>query len=204
MTFVRLLKNGVEAFPAMFTAIDRASTFIALEMYIVADNETGREFRNHLIDAASRGVRVRVLIDSWGSWNLPDSFWDGLRSAGGTVRWFHPLSKGLFPFRDHRKLLLIDEHVAYLGGLNISDEYYRGANNERPWRDNALEIIGPEVARLRRSFFRMWGMADTTLARLVFRLRLDRRATKDTDCGAVPGKRAGEHDATGAQRRTSR
>lgn len=181
MTSVRLLKNGVEAFPAMFAAMDRASTFIALEMYIVSDNETGREFRNHLIDAAKRGVRVRVLVDSWGSWNLPDSFWDSLRIAGGTVRWFHPLSKGLFPFRNHRKLLLIDDHVAYLGGLNISDEYYRGAHNERPWRDNALEIIGPEVAGLRRSFFRMWGMADTSLARLFFRLRRDRGTTKSTD-----------------------
>ena len=181
MTFVRLLKNGIEAFPAMFAAMDQASTFIALEMYIVSDNGTGREFRNHLVDAAKRGIRVRVLIDSWGSWNLPDSFWDSLRSAGGKVRWFHPLAKGLFPFRNHRKLLLIDDHIAYLGGLNISDEYYRGANNERPWRDNALEIIGPEVARLRRSFFRMWGLADTTLARLFFRMRLERRTTKTTD-----------------------
>jgi cardiolipin synthase len=181
MTSVRLLKNGVEAFPAMFAAIDRAVEFIALEMYIFADNETGKEFRNHLIDAARRGVRVRVLLDAWGSWNLPDSFWNDFRSAGGIVRSFHPLSKGLFPFRDHRKLLLIDEHVAYLGGLNISDEYYRGTNKERPWRDNALEIIGPEVAPLRRSFFRMWGMADTPLAKLVFRLRRGRRTAKNTN-----------------------
>ena len=181
MTSVRLLKNGIEAFPAMFTAIDHASKFIALEMYIFADNETGREFRDHLINAARRGVRVRVLIDSWGSWNLPDTFWHGLRTAGGMVRWFHPLSKGLFSFRNHRKLLFIDDQIAYLGGINISDEYYRGADDERPWRDNALEIIGPEVARLRGSFLRMWGMADTTLARLLFRLRRDRKKTKSAD-----------------------
>ena len=178
MTSVRLLKNGVEAFPAMFGAMDRAMSFIALEMYIFADNETGREFRGHLIDAAKRGVSVRVLVDSWGSWNLPDSFWDELRVAGGMVRWFHPLSKGLFPFRNHRKLLLIDDQSAYLGGLNISDEYYRGTNHERPWRDNALEIIGPEVAQLRRSFFRMWGMAGSTLPRLFLRQRLVHGAIK--------------------------
>jgi len=181
MTFVRLLKNGSEAFPAMFNAIDQASKFIALEMYIFSDNETGREFRDHLVNAARRGVTVRVLIDSWGSWNLPDSFWNGLRAAGGRVRWFHPLTKGLFSFRNHRKLLLVDDQTAYLGGLNISDEYYRGADNERPWRDNALEIIGPEVARLRRSFRRMWGMADTSLARLLFRLRRDRTRAQKTD-----------------------
>ena len=176
-----MLKNGVEVFPAMFAAMDRAASFIALEMYIVADNETGREFRTHLLDAAKRGVRVRVLVDSWGSLNLPDSFWDSLRVAGGLVRWFHPLSKGLFPFRNHRKLLLIDDHTVYLGGLNISDEYYRGANNERPWRDNALEIIGPEVAHLRRSFFRMWGMAGSALPRLFFTLRRERRTTAKTE-----------------------
>ena len=181
MTFVRLLKNGSEAFPAMFNAIDQASKFIALEMYIFSDNETGREFRDHLVNAARRGVTVRVLIDSWGSWNLPDSFWNGLRAAGGMVRWFHPLTKGLFSFRNHRKLLLVDDQTAYLGGLNISDEYYRGADNERPWRDNALEIIGPEVARLRRSFRRMWGMADTSLARLLFRLRRDRTRAQKAD-----------------------
>ncbi len=180
MTTVRLLKNGVEAFPAMFAAIDKAAVFIALEMYIVADNDTGREFRDHLTEAAKRGVKVSVLVDSWGSWLLPDSFWGPLRIAGGLVRWFHPLFKGLFPFRNHRKLLLIDGRIAFLGGLNISDEYYRGANNEPPWRDNALEITGPEVARLRRSFFRMWAIADSSLHRLLFRLRLERRAKKNT------------------------
>jgi cardiolipin synthase len=77
MTTVRLLKNGTEAFPAMFKAIDAARSRIALEMYIVADDETGREFRSHLVAAAERGVDVMVLVDSWGSWALPDLFWDG-------------------------------------------------------------------------------------------------------------------------------
>jgi cardiolipin synthase len=108
-----------------------------------------------LLKAAERGVRVRVLIDSWGSWNLPDSFWDELRAAGGMVRWFHPLTKGLLPFRNHRKLLLIDELIVFVGGLNIADEYFQGMNDRPPWRDNMLEIAGPEVARLRRSFSRM-------------------------------------------------
>jgi cardiolipin synthase len=180
MTTVLLLKNGVEAFPAMFDAMDRATAFIALEMYIVSDNVTGREFREHLVAAAKRSVEVYVLVDAWGSWHLPDSFWDDLRSAGGMVRWFHPLAKGLFPFRNHRKLLLIDGRTAFLGGLNISDEYYRGANNGLPWRDNALEITGPEVAWLRRSFFRMWDIADSSLRKLFFRRRRDRRIKKSS------------------------
>ncbi len=173
MTSVRLLKNGVEAFPAMFFAMDGATTSIALEMYIVSDDDTGREFRAHLISAALRGVQVRVLVDSWGSLNLPDSFWDELRAAGGSVRWFRPLTKGFLPFRNHRKLLLVDDLIAFLGGLNISDEYFRGAAGRLPWRDNMLEISGPEVSRLRRSFSRMWTLAESPLRRLIPRLRRD-------------------------------
>jgi cardiolipin synthase len=171
MISVRLLKNGSEAFPAMFDAIDRAVSSVALEMYIIADDGTGREFREHLVNAARRGVEVRVLVDSWGSWPLSDSFWDVLRAVGGMVRWFHPIMKGLIAFRNHRKLLLIDGHIAYTGGLNIADEYYRGVNGGLPWRDNALEISGPAVARLKKSFSRMWAMADSPVRRLILRFR---------------------------------
>ncbi len=174
MTDIRLLKNGIEAFPAMYEAIDRASTCIALEMYIFADDETGREFRRHLTDAARRGVHVMVLVDAWGSWSLPEAFWDDFRAAGGMVKMFRPLAKGLFPFRDHRKLLLIDNRIAYIGGMNIADEYFRGIGETGPWRDNTLEILGAEVARLRRSFSRMWRRADFTLRRLILRSRLRR------------------------------
>jgi cardiolipin synthase len=166
MTTIRLLKNGVEAFPAMVRAVEHAALSIALEMYIIVDDKTGRLFREHLIGAAKRGIPVQVLVDAWGSWNLPDVFWDDLRTAGGTVRWFHPLLKGLLPFRNHRKLLLVDDQVAYIGGMNIADEYYHGARGELPWRDNVLEISGLEVARLRRSFLRMWDKADPPYRRL--------------------------------------
>jgi cardiolipin synthase len=176
MTTLRLLKNGIEAFPAMLEAVDRALSSIALEMYIVADDETGREFRGHLIDAAGRGVKVMVLIDAWGSLNLPKNFWDELCNAGGTVRRFHPILKGLIPFRNHRKLLLVDDRLAYVGGINIADEYYRGAHGEPVWRDNALEVSGTEVAQLRRSFSRMWSRTESPLRRFLSRLRRDRGA----------------------------
>jgi cardiolipin synthase len=176
MTTLRLLKNGIDAFPAMFETIDRALSSIALEMYIVADDKTGREFRRHLIGAAGRGVKVMVLIDAWGSWNLPKNFWDELRNAGGTVRWFHPLLKGLFPFRNHRKLLLVDDRIAYLGGMNIADEYHHGVRGEPAWRDNVLEVSGAEVAHLRRSFSRMWSRTESPLRRFLSRLKRDRGA----------------------------
>jgi cardiolipin synthase len=193
MTTVRLLKNGVEAFPAMFETIDRAESRIVLEMYIFADDETGREVRAHLISAAGRGVRVMVLVDAWGSLELHDSFWDGLRAAGGMVRWFHPIFKGLFPFRNHRKMLLVDDRIAYIGGMNIADEYYRGAGGTLPWRDNVLEISGPEVARLHRSFSRMWGRADLPLRRLFLTLRR-KRAMEIIAAGKVRFLESGPED----------
>jgi cardiolipin synthase len=181
MTTVRLLKNGTEAFPAMFAAIQRAVRSIALEMYIIADDETGSELRYHLASAARRGIPVEVLVDSWGSLSLSGAFWDELISAGGTVRWFHPIAKGVFFFRNHRKLLLIDDRIAYIGGMNIANDYYRGARGEPPWRDNMVEISGPEVAWLRSSFLRMWARSGSSLQRLIIQIRRDE--------GAIPGGR---------------
>ncbi len=160
MTSLRLLKNGEEIFPAMYEAIGNARSCVAVEMYIIADDATGREFRDHLVTAASRGIQVSVLVDALGSWQLPDIFWNVLREAGGAVRWFRPFRGGLFLFRNHRKLVLIDDHVAFIGGMNVADEYYRGVAGGPPWRDNALQITGMETARLRRSFERMWLRAE--------------------------------------------
>jgi cardiolipin synthase len=170
MTAVRLLKNGREAFPAMFHAIELAQKSIALEMYIVSDDGTGRAFRDLLVQAAGRSVSVMVLVDSWGSWQLPDAFWDPLRASGGLVRWFHPITKGLLPFRNHRKMLLVDDRVVYLGGMNIADEYHAGTAGAVAWRDNMLEIDGPDVAQLRESFSRMWDKAERPLRRVLLGL----------------------------------
>jgi cardiolipin synthase len=204
MAIVRLLKNGIEAFPAMFEAIDRAQSSVALEMYIVADDGTAREFRARLVKAAGRGVRVMVLVDAWGSWDLPDSFWDALRIAGGAVRWFHPIARGLLPFRNHRKLLLVDDHIAFIGGMNIADEYYRGAHGLAPWRDNVLEISGREVARLRRSFKRMWARADAPFRRLFLRLRRLRVARRIDPGGAIRFLESGPEDPMRPVRRAYR
>lgn len=171
MLSIRLLKNGIEVFPAMFGAIDRSVSSIALEMYIYADDGTGRELRDRLVNAARRGVQVMVLVDAVGSWGLDDEFWDVLRSAGGMVRIFRPVARGMFLFRNHRKLLLVDDRTAFLGGMNIADEYYRGREGELPWRDNAVEISGGDVQRLRGSFDRMWILAGLPVLKAVLTSR---------------------------------
>lgn len=186
MSSLRLLKNGAEVFPAMLSAIDRAVSRVALEMYIFADDGVGRGFRARLAAAARRGVEVKVLVDAFGSWGLSDAFWKELRAAGGVVRWFRPMRRGLLPFRDHRKLLLVDDAVAFIGGLNIGDEYLGGRDGAPPWRDNALEISGREVASLGRSFTRMWFRADRHLR---FRFFLDRRELRERFSGTIgPGR----------------
>lgn len=140
-------------------------------MYIFSDDRTGREVRACLARAAGRGVDVRVLVDAVGSWALPEDFWHELTVAGGRVKLFRPVLRGLFLFRNHRKLVLIDDRQAFIGGLNISDEYYRGRDGEAPWRDNALEIDGYELVRLRRSFSRMWLRADVPVRKSLLFLR---------------------------------
>jgi cardiolipin synthase len=194
MTKIRLLKNGSEIFPAMFDSVDRAVSCVGLEMYIFADDATGREFRDHLVNAAKRGVRVMVMVDAVGSWSLPESFWDELRNAGGRVRKFRPVSRGMFLFRNHRKLLLVDDRIAYIGGVNIADEYFRGSPGEPAWRDNALEIAGSKVKWLRRSFDRMWMRAEMPFRKVVLSLRPGRRSREQPESGKLRFLESGPED----------
>jgi cardiolipin synthase len=205
MTTVRLLKNGKEAFPAMFQAIERAGSCIVLEMYIFADDETGREFRDRLTKAAQRGIEVMVLVDAWGSLSLADDFWDTLREAGGMVRWFRPIGKGLLPFRNHRKMLLVDDQMAFIGGLNVANEYYLGAGGEPPWRDNVLEIAGIDVARLRQSFSRMWVKAELPMRKSIFlRVRERDRRSRSVRDGKVQFLESGPENPFHSMRRAYR
>jgi len=172
---LRLVGDGRAAFAAMLDAVDRARTRVFLEMYLFAADDTGRECRDRLAAAARRGVEVKVLVDAWGSWTTPEAFWEPLRTEGAEVRLFHPIRRGLFPFRNHRKLLLVDGETAWLGGLNVADEYRAGRPGEQPWRDFLLGVEGPEAARLRRPFLRMWARADRPLLlRAFFRHRTPR------------------------------
>jgi cardiolipin synthase len=170
MSALRLLGDGRAAFAAMFDSIERARSHVFLEMYIFAADGTGREFLDRLAAAARRGVRVMVLVDAWGSWTTPASFWEPLRAAGGKIRFFRPIRRGLLPFRNHHKLLLVDDTVAWIGGMNVADEYRGGRRGEPPWRDFILGVEGPDAARLRRPFLRMWIRADRPLLfRAIFR-----------------------------------
>src|ERR1041385_6160072 len=117
------LYSGREIFPAMFGAIESSRSSVRLEIYIYSPDALGKQFLEALTRAQQRGAEVHVLVDALGSINLPATFWDALRSAGGHVRQFNPLSLNRLSIRNHRKLLVCDEQIAFVGGFNIAQEY---------------------------------------------------------------------------------
>ena len=157
---------GDEAFPAMLSAIDSARESVRLETYIFSADGLGQRFRDALLRARQRGVSVRVLVDGVGSNDLPDDFWSSLKSDGGEVRVFNPIALKRFGIRDHRKLLVCDDRVAFIGGFNISHEY-EGDGVQRGWRDVGLQLEGGMIGELSASFDEMFALADFRHKRLV-------------------------------------
>ncbi len=138
-TPVQWLRGGREFFPAMLAAVANARRTLDLETYIFADDHIGRQMLHALVRAAERGVRVRVLVDAFGSMTLSADFFEPLTDAGGEVRFFNPLRFWRFGVRDHRKLLLCDDTTVFVGGANLSDDY-DGDGVERGWLDVMLQI----------------------------------------------------------------
>lgn len=150
---------GRETFPAMLTAIDAATRTVCLETYIYAAGGVGDRFREALVRARQRGVTVQVLIDALGSMSLPWSFWKPLLDAGGEVRLFNPLSLNQLGIRNHRKLLVCDERVAFVGGFNIAPEY-DGDGVTCGWCDVGLKLEGPLAEQLAADFQEMFARAE--------------------------------------------
>lgn len=158
-TAFRWLRNGDEAFAAMLTAIAAARHSVRLETYIFSAGAPGDQFLAALVRAQQRGVPVYVIVDAWGSQDLPDNYWEPLRAAGGEFRWFNEQTHRGFMFRDHRKLLVCDEQVAFVGGFNLAPEYV-GDGVARGWCDVGLHIAGPLAAQLADSFDKMFTRAE--------------------------------------------
>jgi cardiolipin synthase len=166
-TSVQLYKDG-EALHAAYEAIAAAQKRICLEVYIFGDDDTGRAFADLLSQKASEGVNVCVIYDSFGSITSDRDMFRGMRRAGVKLREFHPIRPwesryGWKPFnRDHRKMLIIDDEIAGMGGLNVGAEYagswvIKSRSRESDfWRDNAIGIRGPGVRHFLRAFVNSW------------------------------------------------
>lgn len=161
---IALLVNGDEFFPALLAAIDGAQRSVLLETYIFADDEVGRRTVAALTAAAARGVEVRVLIDGFGGGDYARRLRRDLRQAGVELRIFRPerwwrLDRRLLR-RLHRKLAVVDDRVAFVGGINIVDDYTEvptSASGQRgPRFDFAVRCEGPIVASVAQAMRRLW------------------------------------------------
>jgi len=168
---VTLLQDGAVTYAAMFAAIRNAHDHINLESYIIEDDEIGQQFAQLLLAQQSRGVQVNLIYDSVGGFNTPKAFFERLKQGGIEVLEFNPINPfaarlpWLINNRDHRKLLVVDGRIAFIGGINISNVYSSGSVARWPkksdqdalaWRDTDLQIEGPVVGEYQKLFMQTW------------------------------------------------
>jgi cardiolipin synthase A/B len=157
---VDVLRDGDETYPAMLAAIAGAKRAIHLETYILAADRTGQRFKDALVERARAGVAVRIIYDAIGSFGLSGAFVGDLRAAGATVIDYNPIAPWRRRFnlshRDHRKILVIDDEVAFTGGLNIANDYASVDDGGVGWHDTHCRVRGPIVLDLARMFRRTW------------------------------------------------
>lgn len=161
-----LLVDGRVFFPKMLSAITEAKSYVLLEVYLVRSGHLMDRWLAALADAAARGVLVAVLLDSFGAAGLTRQDRQRLVKAGVRLNWFNPLrwrnlSKNLM--RDHRKLLLVDGHTAYVGGFGLTDAFAEG---EDGWREVTLKTAGPCVTDWQKLFCYTWRQAQGELLNL--------------------------------------
>jgi len=157
---VKILKNGEQTFPAIFQAIEEARHHVHVEFYIIDDDIIGNQFRELLIRKANEGVEIRLIYDDVGSWALPRKYINKLKAAGVKIDCF---MKVRFPhltsranYRNHRKIVVVDGHTAFVGGLNVADRYLNGTRLLGLWRDTHLMVKGGAATMLQIIFMADW------------------------------------------------
>ncbi len=157
---VEVLTNGAVTFSSIIEELEKAQKHIHLEYYIIRNDNIGNLIKDILIEKAINGVEVRVIYDSVGCWKLGKKFIKDLKNAGVDVNPFFPvfipvLSREL-NYRNHRKIIVIDGKVGFLGGLNIGDEYLGYDSWLGFWRDTHLKIEGEAVYSMQNIFLKDW------------------------------------------------
>lgn len=177
-----LLIDGQQTFAAMLEAIASAKSYILLQSYIVNDDETGRKFRDALVRQAQQGVKVYFLYDEVGCKDLSRFYLKSLQQNNIQI---HPFNtrRGIrnrlqINFRNHRKILVVDGEIAFVGGLNIGDEYIGKHPKLSPWRDTHLALRGASVQCLQISFLQDWYWATREFLLVQFHVRADERCNQ--------------------------
>ena len=157
---VELFTNGVDKMESLKRDIASATDHIHLQYFIIENDDVGSELLNLLMEKAREGVQVRVLYDYVGSFYMPSRLLKQMRQAGIEVHAFLELSLAKFAFRinwrNHRKIVVVDGRVGYVGGMNIADRYVTGDKKWNAWRDTHLRVTGEAVTALQYSFAIDW------------------------------------------------
>ncbi|MGI9518256.1 MAG: cardiolipin synthase [Pirellulaceae bacterium] len=154
-----LLIDGQETFDAIFAGIASATDYILVQFYIMRDDVLGQRLKAALIDKAREGVRVYVLFDELGSKQLSPEYIEELRGEGVLIYPFNTTQGGnrfRLNFRNHRKIVVVDGRIAYVGGSNVGDEYLGKHPTLTPWRDTHVAVQGPVVQFVQVSFAEDW------------------------------------------------
>ncbi len=166
---IELLVDGPSTYDSMFSAIEHAEHDVNLETFIIEDDEIGRRFSALLCNKQQQGVQINLVYDSVGSFNTPHEFFAPLVASGANVLEFNPVNPMLarkewaLEQRDHRKLLVVDGKIAFVGGINISSVYSSGSIGKpkateslQTWRDTHVRLEGPVVAEFQKLFMTTW------------------------------------------------
>ena len=163
---IRVLNNGRQTFGSIIYELENAHEHIHLEFYIIEDDQIGNRIKEILIHKALEGCDVKVLYDDLGSWSLSRRYIRELTSAGVKVMNFMPVKTYAFAnkvnFRLHRKIIVIDGRVGFVGGINIADRYLRGLGKNNRWRDTHLRLEGESVRSLQAIFLLDWNYVQNT------------------------------------------
>ncbi|HEX9981942.1 MAG TPA: cardiolipin synthase [Thermoanaerobaculia bacterium] len=156
---VEILRNGVQFFPSMISAIRGAKKTINLEFYIYWDGEIGRTFAEALAERARAGVHVKVILDAVGSADMSGDLIEFMQRNGIDIEWYHPLrwyTISRVNHRTHRKLLIVDGEVGFSGGVGIADTWLGDADSEDHWRETVVRVEGPVVTQMQFAFMDNW------------------------------------------------
>lgn len=178
-----LLIDGEDTFASIFEGIERAKSYILIQFFIIKDDNLGRQLKSRLKDKAKEGVRIYFIYDEVGSYALPQSYLEDLRSSGINVVNFHsrkgPSNRFQINFRNHRKIVLVDGVVCWIGGHNVGDEYLGKGAKFDFWRDTHLKIEGPATLPVQLSFLEDWHWATDQTIELDWQAALTSKGGKD-------------------------
>lgn len=163
---VDVYTGGYTMLQSLIRELQKAKQHIHMEFYIFEDDAVGRLVRDVLIEKARQGVEVRVIYDDVGCWHVPHHFFEEMRNAGIEARSFlkvrFPLFTSKVNYRNHRKIVVIDGSVGFIGGMNLAERYMRGFS-WGIWRDTHILLEGKAVHGLQTTFLLDWYFVDRTL-----------------------------------------